>query len=606
MIEVHAAARGTVTLPRDHRWVVVDVETSGVRPNAHRILSVAALVLREDGSVEREFSTLVDPGCDPGPVHVHRLTPERLAGAPRFEDIATDLADVLDGATLVAHNASFDYGFLDAEFRRAGTSLPAEHRLCTLALSRRLELDVPNYRLATLAQHWQVQQLQEHDAYDDARVLSEIFLRSAAMADNLQLPLPVVNCRTRKSVHPPSVPRVPCPWKNPGRLTEDGLVQGMKVVISGSTVTPRTVLAKRLTEAGLDVMNSASKQTGVVVCNDPTVQTAKIRKAMAEGIPVVSEQQLEDLLTRVRPGEPKVATVVDIIPPPEPALEQQTDAPAVPAIRELGGHKPKLWTGRKVLLMGGTHLQAVMMRSRLTQLGARPALNFTAAVTDVLVLEGGESDKRMSRVATRELPVLRPDDVDAAVQHGIVPPHMRMESRLTAPVLSRGEVIDLPSDSHRWAVNVAWKAETAGDEFDLDIVAFLLGADEKVDTDEDFVFYNNPSYDDGVVELSIDGSSEHCIRVDLASLPGECERIAVAAAIDGNRTFGELGAVSVGVDSEAGTAATFVLDAGTTERTMVLAEIYRRAGAWRLRAVGQGYDDDLAALAQRYGVDVDE
>ncbi|WP_241387349.1 TerD family protein [Rhodococcus sp. CH91] len=606
VIEVHAAARGTVTLPRDHRWVVVDVETSGVRPNAHRILSVAALVLREDGSVEREFSTLVDPGCDPGPVHVHRLTPERLAGAPRFEDIATDLADVLDGATLVAHNASFDYGFLDAEFRRAGTSLPAEHRLCTLALSRRLELDVPNYRLATLAQHWQVQQLQEHDAYDDARVLSEIFLRSAAMADNLQLPLPVVNCRTRKSVHPPSVPRVPCPWKNPGRLTEDGLVQGMKVVISGSTVTPRTVLAKRLTEAGLDVMNSASKQTGVVVCNDPTVQTAKIRKAMAEGIPVVSEQQLEDLLTRVRPGEPKVATVVDIIPPPEPALEQQTDAPAVPAIRELGGHKPKLWTGRKVLLMGGTHLQAVMMRSRLTQLGARPALNFTAAVTDVLVLEGGESDKRMSRVATRELPVLRPDDVDAAVQHGIVPPHMRMESRLTAPVLSRGEVIDLPSDSHRWAVNVAWKAETAGDEFDLDIVAFLLGADEKVDTDEDFVFYNNPSYDDGVVELSIDGSSEHCIRVDLASLPGECERIAVAAAIDGNRTFGELGAVSVGVDSEAGTAATFVLDAGTTERTMVLAEIYRRAGAWRLRAVGQGYDDDLAALAQRYGVDVDE
>lgn len=319
MIEMHAPASGSVMLPRDHRWVVVDVETSGVRPNAHRVLSVAALVLREDGSVEREFSTLVDPGCDPGPVHVHNLTRECLAGAPRFEDIAAELSALLDGATLVAHNASFDYGFLDAEFRRAGVTLPAEHRLCTLALSRRLELDVPNYRLDTLAQHWQVQQLQAHDAYDDARVLSEIFLRSAAMADNLQLPLPVVNCRSRKSVYPSSVPRVPCQWKNPGRLTTD-LVQGMKVVISGSTTTPRTILAGRLTDAGLDVMNSASKQTSVVVCNNPTVQTAKVRKAMAEGIPVISEKQVEDLLTRVRPGEPKVATVVDVIPQPEPQV----------------------------------------------------------------------------------------------------------------------------------------------------------------------------------------------------------------------------------------------------------------------------------------------
>ncbi|UYP20175.1 TerD family protein [Rhodococcus sp. Z13] len=591
-----ALASGVAVLPRDHRWVVVDVETSGIRPNAHRVLSVAALVLREDGSVEKEFSTLVDPGCDPGPVHIHRLTRERLAGSPRFEDIASDLAEVLDGATLVAHNASFDYGFLDAEFRRAGGVLPANHRLCTLALSRRLELDVPNYKLSTLAQHWQVQQLQEHDAYDDARVLSEVFVRSAAMAENLQLPLPVVDCRRRRTVYPESVPRVPCAWKNPGRLTEAGLVQGMKVVITGPTATPRVALANRMTEAGLEVMNNVSRQTGVVVCNDPGTRTTKIRKALAEGIPVISEQRLEELLTRVLPGEPKVTTTVDVAPAPK----------ADPQPRLLQGHKPKLWAGRRVLLLGGTHLQAVMMRSRLTQLGARPALNFTAAVTDVLILEGGEADKRMARVVERQLPILRPEDVDAAVEKGVVPPHMRTESRLTAPVLSRGEVIDLPSKTHRWAVNVAWKAEALGDEFDLDVVAFLLGADEKVDTDDDFVFYNNPLYDDGVVELTLDGSSEQCVRVDLAELPDECERIAVAAAIDDARTFGELGAVSVSVDGDGGTAATFVLDAGTTERTMVLTEIYRRAGKWRLRAVGQGYDDDLAALARRYGVDVEE
>ncbi|MGN5239290.1 TerD family protein [Rhodococcus sp. SJ-3] len=603
MIDTRVHTSGPRALPGGHRWVVVDVETSGLRPNAHRVLSVAALVLREDGSIEREFSTLVNADCDPGPVHIHNLTRDRLADAPRFTDIAGELADILDGGTLVAHNASFDYGFLDAEFRRAGRPIPAQQRLCTLALSRRLELDVPNYQLSTLAQHWQVQQLKAHDAYDDARVLSEVFVRSATMAESLQLPLPVVNCLSRKSVYPDSVQRVPCQWKNPGRLTEAGLVQGMKVVISGATTTPRLTLARRMTDAGLDVLNSASRQTSVVVCNDPGVQTAKVRKAMAEGIPVITEQQLEALLVRVAPGESKAATVIDVVP------QQETPVTAAPTPEPqnwaLQGMKPKLWSGRRVLLLGGTHLEAVLMRSRIAQLGARPSLNFTAAVTDALLLEGADADKRLSRVRGRRLPVLTPDDVNAAIEKGVVPAHMRTESRLSAPVLSQGEVIDLPAKTTRWSVNVAWKAEATGDEFDVDVVAFLLDGNERVDTDVDFVFYNNPAYDDGVVELTIDGSSEQSVRVDLASIPAECERIAIAAAIDGDRTFGDLGAISISVDSESGTAATAVLDAGTTERTMVLAEIYRRSGKWRLRAVGQGYDDDLAALAVRYGVEVE-
>lgn len=592
---IGAQTVGRAALPRGHRWVVVDVETSGMRASAHRVLSVAALVLGEDGTVEREFSSLVDPGCDPGPVHIHNLTRERLAGAPKFEHIAAELGDVLDGGTLVAHNAAFDYGFLHAEFGRAGKQIPVEKRLCTLALSRRLELDVPNYKLATLAQHWKVQQLQAHDAYDDARVLSEVFVHSVALAESLQLPLPVVRGEQRQSFYPESVPRVPCAWKNPGRFT-DGLVQGMKVVISGTTTAPRLALAQRLTDAGLDVMNSVSRQTSMVVCNDPSSPSSKVRRALAENIPVVGEQQLLDLLDRVRPGEPKVAPAIDVSVPSEPAVQPRPARPSTP-------RSPKPWAGRRVLLLGGTHLQAVLMRSRLIQLGARPALNFTSAVTDVLVLDGGDTDKRMPRVVERQVPLLRPDDVDAAIDRGVTPPHMRAETVVTAPVLARGEVLDLPSDA-RWSINVAWKAD--GEKFDLDVVAFLLGTNEKVHSDDDFVFYNNPVYDDGVIELSIDGSSEQCMRMDLTEIPADCTRIVVAAAIDSNRTFGDLGAVSVAVESERGTAATFVLDAGTTERTMVLTEIYRREGTWRLRAMGQGYDDDLAALAGRYGVNVDE
>ena len=83
-------------------------------------------------------------------------------------------------------------------------------------------------------------------------------------------------------------------------------------------------------------------------------------------------------------------------------------------------------------------------------------------------------------------------------------------------------------------------------------------------------------------------------------------KIVVATALAGDATFGDLGAISLAVDGDLVTAASATLDAATTERTMLLAEIYRRDGSWRLRAIAQGYDDGLAGLATRYGVDIAE
>ena len=113
-------------LPTDHAWAVVDVETSGFDPANCRVLSVAALTLDPAGRPEQRFHTLVDAGVDPGPVHVHGLTREKLAGAPRFEQVAPDLLGLLEGRVLVAHNAAFDHRFLAAEADRAGMKLPVE------------------------------------------------------------------------------------------------------------------------------------------------------------------------------------------------------------------------------------------------------------------------------------------------------------------------------------------------------------------------------------------------------------------------------------------------------------------------------------------------
>ncbi|MUM35737.1 exonuclease domain-containing protein, partial [Mycolicibacterium sp. CBMA 361] len=135
-------------------WAVVDVETSGFDPGHARVISVAALALGDDGNVEHSFSSLLNPGVDPGPTHVHGLTPEMLAGQPTFGDVVGDLAAVLSGRTLVAHNAGFDYAFLAAECERVGAVLPVDSVMCTVELTRRLNLGTENLRLETLATHY--------------------------------------------------------------------------------------------------------------------------------------------------------------------------------------------------------------------------------------------------------------------------------------------------------------------------------------------------------------------------------------------------------------------------------------------------------------------
>jgi DNA polymerase III subunit epsilon len=579
-------------------WSVVDVETSGSSPGHHRVLSVAVVNLNSAGEVEDEFTTLFNPGCDPGPVHIHGLTPERLAGAPTFDQIAPQLTAMLQGRTMVAHNASFDHGFLASELHRARIEHLVNHRLCTMALSRRLQLDVPNHKLSTLARHWKIQQRSAHDALDDARVTSQVFAHSADLARSLGLPLPVVNCGLAERGYPATVTRVPCVWRNPGRLEEHGpLVQGMKVVVTGGTRIPRAVLAVRMSDAGLDVMNSVSRQTSVVVCNDPRVSTRKLENARAQGIRVISEDQLVSLLGAVLGGTAK-STVHE---PAAPANRRPTKS------RRVEMAVSGAWSGRRVLVLGGDHALAATVRTRLIEIGAKPSVNLSAGVTHVVVLDGGGCDKRMARIRERSLPLLTAGDVlgREAIPESVSGSRGRQPAPAdAAQMLSRGAVMDLPSPADPFVVNVAWSAEVVLG-FEIDVVAFELDADGHVTSDDDFVFFNQPVSGTGGARLSIDGDCEQGVHIDLTSLDPATERIAIAAAIDGDATFGQVGALSMEVAGRDTAIASAVLDAATSERTMLIAEVYRRRDQWRLRAIGQGYDHGLAQLVSGYGIEVD-
>ncbi|MER6401576.1 DEDDh family exonuclease [Kitasatospora sp. NPDC001603] len=302
----------------DEGFAVVDVETTGLG-RSDRVISAGLYQLDADGEVTDHWYTLVNPGRDPGPVWIHGLTDDVLAGAPSFPEIADEFAERLRGRVMVAHNALFDWNMISREFSRAGLRAPVDQRLCTMVLSRDLRLPLPNGKLASLAAYFGVRQRQAHNALDDARVLAEAFRPSLHLARSGGVPLPLQTCVavTDLGVEEPASPargswtgasyrqarkRPPCPYPNPGRW-EDGkpLVQGMRVAFTGDTATDREVLEDRAVEAGLHIASSVSRLTSLLVTNEPGGWSGKARKAREVGTPVLGEDAFLHLLREVAP-----------------------------------------------------------------------------------------------------------------------------------------------------------------------------------------------------------------------------------------------------------------------------------------------------------------
>ncbi len=283
-------------------WAVVDVETSGFRPGHARVLSLAVLGLDQDGQVERSVVSLLNPGVDPGPTHVHGLTAAMLEDQPQFADIVGDVAEVLRGRTLVAHNVAFDYAFLAAEAEMADAELPVDTVMCTVELARRLELGTENLRLETLAAHWGVTQERPHDAFDDAQVLSGILGPALERARKMDIWLPVHPVTRRRwpngrvthdELRPLKVlaSRMPCAYLNPGRyVTGRPLVQGMRVALAAEVARTHEELVERILHAGLAYTDVVDRDTSLVICNADAPEQGKGYLARQLGVPLVPDE----------------------------------------------------------------------------------------------------------------------------------------------------------------------------------------------------------------------------------------------------------------------------------------------------------------------------
>jgi DNA polymerase III subunit epsilon len=172
-------------------YVVVDVETTGGRAQGgDRITEIAAVVVR-NGEICEQFETLVNPErpIPPFITSITNITSAMVAGAPRFRDICDKLLPMLEGHVFVAHNATFDWGFVSSEVLRATGLRLQGRRLCTVRLARRMLPGLPRRSLDYVANYYGVEINGRHRAGGDA-------LATAAVLRGLLRDAGCVGCLT--------------------------------------------------------------------------------------------------------------------------------------------------------------------------------------------------------------------------------------------------------------------------------------------------------------------------------------------------------------------------------------------------------------------------
>lgn len=163
------------------RSILFDTETTGLEPlKGDRVIEIAALELVNDLPTGRHFHTLIDPERDvpEEASRIHGFTTAHLVGKPKFAEIAAEMLAFFEDGPLVAHNAAFDFGFLNAELARLGLAPLAPTRMVdTLAMAKTRFPGMPN-SLDALCRRFSIDLSARttHNALLDCRLLAEVYI----------------------------------------------------------------------------------------------------------------------------------------------------------------------------------------------------------------------------------------------------------------------------------------------------------------------------------------------------------------------------------------------------------------------------------------------
>ena len=190
--------------------------------------------------------------------------------------------------------------------------------------------------------------------------------------------------------------------------------------------------------------------------------------------------------------------------------------------------------------------------------------------------------------------------------------------------LSKGQRVSLDKGMKMALIGLGWDVNKydGGADFDLDASAFLLGANEKVRRDEDFIFYGNLDSTDGSVHHTGDNRTgegegdDEVLIIDFSKVPPDISKIAITVTIyeaqERGQNFGQVSNAYVRVarmanaqDMTGAEVLRFdLMEEFSVEPALVVCEIYRHGDEWKFNAVGAGYSGGLAALCCAYGVNV--
>jgi DNA polymerase III subunit epsilon len=167
-------------------YAIVDIETTGGRPDNDRITEIA-IVIHDGTKVVETFSTLINPQCSI-PYNITMLTGinnDMVRDAPKFYEVAKQIHLLLQDKVFVAHSVRFDYGFVKSAFKDLGANFSSK-TLCTVRLSRKAFPGYPSYSLGKICDHLGIKIENRHRALGDATATAILFDKILKQNNNLE------------------------------------------------------------------------------------------------------------------------------------------------------------------------------------------------------------------------------------------------------------------------------------------------------------------------------------------------------------------------------------------------------------------------------------
>lgn len=332
-------------------FIALSIQTTGIHPSTGRIITIDALTYNAAGDTDQEFHAVLNPETDPGPRHQHGLDVEEVEAGQAFAKVLKPLDRLIDGRTLVVHDAPYTWGFLVSEARRAMTAAARANRarsrnrgrgrrrrqkvghvpapvaiVDTLATARRQGVALADVRLLAVAAasgvaapdfQASVERATRPEA-ESSRDVTRLTLeleraQNARAADGIGSAVPEDLRADRFGLQRSAVrvdaaesPRRhsnPGPWQRGQRLR-----QGMEFVVAPEiTADPDEIIAAGVA-AELNYVEKLSRETSLVVCNlhpagaelaNNSGLTGKAMHAHRKGIPLVSDEEFMRLLADV-------------------------------------------------------------------------------------------------------------------------------------------------------------------------------------------------------------------------------------------------------------------------------------------------------------------